>query len=473
MKRLKGGLTRREFVTGVAATGLMAITPLGRAGQPGARADGQPNIVFIMADDMGYADAGCYGARHIRTPHIDSLAAAGVRLTQGYSNSAVCSPTRLALITGRYQYRYRFGLQEPGGMGELGLPPETPTLPGQLKQAGYRTVLVGKWHLGKAPQYGPLKSGYDRFFGIPLGAADYFRHSLFGPGYDTGNQLTEGEELIRKHGYLTDLLGKRAVQEIHEAAADKTPLFMSLHFTAPHWPWIGPEDEALSAQLTSTGHHDGGNLKTYARMVERMDHNIGLVLDALRQNGLSDNTIVVFTSDNGGERFSDNWPFIGGKTELLEGGIRVPLIVSWPARIPAGTVSKQVMVSMDFMPTLLAAAGGQPDPGSPMDGENLLPVLIGAAPVQVRTLFWKYRANRQRAVRDGDWKYLKITDSEYLFNLAEDQRERADLKHRFPDRLAELKTKFEEWDQTMEAYGPDSNSRTAAPDLADRYPAKS
>jgi arylsulfatase A-like enzyme len=268
----------------------------------------KPNIVFIMADDLGYADVSCYGQRDYTTPNVDRLAIEGLRFTQGYANSAVCSATRTALATGRYQYRLPVGLEEPinaSSPRNIGLPPSHPTLPSLLKKAGYSTALVGKWHLGFLPDFSPLKSGYDQFFGIFGGAADYFNHGA--DALRTGaesSQLHEQEVPIERHGYMTNLLGDRAVQTVEGFAKSKEPFLLSLHFTAPHWPWEGPDDEAESKRIRNIFHRDGGTQKTYAIMVQSLDVNIGRVLLALDASGLAGNTIVVFTSDNGGERFS-------------------------------------------------------------------------------------------------------------------------------------------------------------------------
>lgn len=459
-------VSRREMLAtaGGAAVSLVAGPAFARRGEAPPR----PNIIFIMADDLGYADLGCYGARSIKTPNLDRLAAQGLRLTDGYSNSPVCSATRTGLVTGRYQYRFRCGLEEPIGLINFGLPPETPTLPSRMRQQGYTTSLVGKWHIGSLPEYSPLKNGYDRFFGIQEGGADYFTHRLtFGSATSTG--LVEGATPIERHGYLTDLLGAKAIEEVELAVRQNRPIMLSLHFTAPHWPWEGPEDERLSRHITNPQHPDGGSLATYARMVESMDENVGRLLSALDRLGTADNTIVIFTSDNGGERFSDTWPFIGAKTELLEGGIRVPLIIRWPARIPDGTTSSQPMISMDFAPTLLAAVGAGPELLRGFDGENLLDVLTAKAQPRERTLFWRYKAGNQAAVRDGDWKYLRILNREWLFNLAQDQRERANLSKREPQRFAELKTKYDAWNATMLPYPDDSATHDMSDLLADRY----
>jgi arylsulfatase A-like enzyme len=406
-----------------------------------------PNIVFIMADDLGYADLSCYGRREFTTPNIDRIAARGVRFVQGYANSAVCSATRLALITGRYQYRLPLGLEEPlAGNAAIGLPPEHPTLPSLLKKAGYGTTLIGKWHLGFLPNYGPLKSGYDRFFGFRSGAVDYYSHLDPRQRHDLWDQDVE----VHQVGYLTEQLGARAAAAVNGYARSGQPFLISLHFNAPHWPWEAPGDEAEARRLAGTNlrHFDGGTQEIYARMIGAMDAEVGRVFAALDAHGLIENTIVIFTSDNGGERFSDTWPFTGRKTELLEGGLRVPTLMSWPARLAAGVTSDQVVISMDWFPTLLAAAGSAPDPAYPPDGMNLMPVLTGAAPVE-RKLFWRYKTHWQRAARIGDFKYLKILDNTFLFNVVEDPLERANLKDRRRDVYDRLLAEWHAWNAGM------------------------
>ena len=407
-----------------------------------------PNIVFIMADDLGYADVSCYGRPDLSTPNIDRMAANGVRFLQAYANSAVCSATRTGLITGRYQYRLPLGLEEPlGANRDVGLPPEHPTLPSLLKKAGYGTTLVGKWHLGGLPRFGPLQSGYDHFYGFRGGGVDYYSHA-------NGNQrddLWDDDVLVHQMGYLTDLLGSRAVDAINGYAKSNRPFLVSLHFNAPHWPWEAPGDEAESNRIRSTNlmDFDGGTQKTYQRMIQAMDLQIGRVLQALDVNRVTENTIVIFTSDNGGERFADTWPFTGRKTELLEGGLRIPAVISWPARIPTGRTTDQVAISMDWMPTLLAAAGVSPDRAFLPDGINLLSVLTeNAAPVP-RKLFWRYKANAQRAARDGDFKYLKMLDNTFLFNVVDDPMERANLKDRRRDIYDRMVAEWHEWNATM------------------------
>lgn len=452
----QSAISRRRFVQTTAASSL-ALAGMGR-GRPAWAQSTKPNIVFILADDLGYADVGCYGQQDYTTPNIDRLATDGLKFTQAYSNSPDCSATRTALITGRYQARLPLGLEEPLTPltpKDIGLPPSHPTLPSLLKKVGYGTTLIGKWHLGYLADFSPLKSGYDHFFGILGCCADYFNHGAEAfqayvlPVPGLAHQLHEQEVPVERHGYMTNLLGDRAVQRVESYAKSKEPFLLSLHFTAPHWPWEGPDDEAESKRIKSLLDRDGGSQKTYAAMVQSLDANIGRVLQALDASGLASNTIVVFTSDNGGERFSKVWPFSGMKQELLEGGIRIPAIVRWPGRIAPGAVSEQVMITMDWMPTLLAAAGTAPDAAYPSDGEDLGQVLTGSMGAHPRKLCWRFKAGSQRAIRDGDRKYLRIAGNEFLFDVVSDPRERANLKDREQDVFERLKREWEAWDATM------------------------
>ena len=418
----------------------------------------RPNIIFIVADDLGFADLGCYGGRDAEfgpvSPVLDGLASKGLRFTQGYANSPVCSPTRFALMTGRYQYRLRGAAEEPinsksRGSTTLGLPPEHPTLPSLLRASGYRTALIGKWHLGYPPSFGPLRSGYEEFFGPMAGGVDYFTHCDSRGQHD----LWFGEEERADEGYLTDLITARSVDYIDRMAAGAkadTPFFLSLHYTAPHWPWETRDDEALAQEVKDNIFHlHGGNIHTYRRMIHHMDEGIGQVMAALKRHGLTDNTLVVFTSDNGGERFSDNWPLVGGKMDLTEGGIRVPWIAHWPAVIRPGGVSRQLCMTMDWSATMLAAAGVAAHPDYPLDGVSLLPVLRDASQVFERPLHFRMNHRDQRALRVGDWKYLKVDGNEYLFNIPLDERERANLARKEPARLDALRADWLAWNAGM------------------------
>lgn len=418
----------------------------------------RPNIVFIVADDLGYADLGCYGGRDASfgpvSPVLDGLAARGLKLTQGYSNSPVCSPTRFALMTGRYQYRLRGAAEEPinsksRGSTTLGLPPEHPTLPSLLRDAGYRTALMGKWHLGYPPAFGPLRSGYDEFFGPMSGGVDYFTHCSSTGQHDL--YLNDAEQ--QEGGYLTDLItdhGLDFVRRMAGGARSGTPFFLSLHYTAPHWPWETRDDEALAQEVKGNLFHlHGGNIDTYRRMIHHMDEGIGRLMDLLRAEGLERNTLVVFTSDNGGERFSDNWPLVGGKMDLTEGGIRVPWIAHWPAVIAPGSTSTQTCMTMDWSATMLDAAGATAAASHPLDGRSLMPLLRDATWRDDQPLFWRMNHRGQRAMRHGPWKYLRVDGHDYLFNLEGDERERANLAPIAPERLAAMVQAWEAWEATM------------------------
>ncbi|MBC3936621.1 sulfatase-like hydrolase/transferase [Undibacterium sp. CY7W] len=437
-------ISRRQFL-GSSALAASMLSGLVQAKPQQAR----PNILFIMADDLGWADLGCYGMRDFATPVLDQLASEGVRLTHAYANSPVCSASRTAIITGRYQYRLRVGLEEPipDAKSMHGLSPAHPTLPSLLGKSGYRTALLGKWHLGAAPEFGPLKSGYQYFFGNMQGGIDYFTHKA-GVGANEPVDLWEGEQLVHEHGYYTDILSQHAEQYVRAQANEAAPFLLSLHYTAPHWPWEGPMDEAVAGTLKKLIHGDGGSLETYGKMVTAMDSGIGKVLQALKETGQADNTIVIFTSDNGGERFSHTWPLSGQKTKLLEGGIRVPAIIRWPAALKPA-VSDQICIGMDWLPTLLAAAGVAPDPAFPSDGVNLLPVLKQQEKAIPRTLYWRYKSFQQRAVIDNYLKYLKIGNNEFLFDLRQDPRERANLAAHYPAQFQRLKQQWQQWDATM------------------------
>jgi arylsulfatase A-like enzyme len=439
-------MTRREFVGSAVAASALAASVYAKGASPPAR---RPNVLYIMADDLGWGDLSCYGRPDYRTPNLDRLASEGVRFTHAYSAAPVCMPTRCAFVTGRYPARTPVGLEEPLAWKkqlvqqkrDVGLAPEHPTVASLLKAAGYNTALVGKWHLGYLPKYSPVKSGFEEFFGIMSGGADYFTHKdANGEG-----DLFEAEVPVERVGYTTDLLSERAVDFLRRRR--DAPFFLSLNYNAPHWPWEGPRDEAVSRALPPglAGFTSGGSLKVYAEMMKSLDEGVGRVLRALEESGHARTTLVVFTSDNGGERFSYNWPFTGKKFELYEGGIRVPAFVRWPGVVASGRTTEQVAVTMDWTATILSAAGASAHPDYPLDGLDLLPFLRNERAPFERTLFW--RNDVQAAARSGRWKYLKVDDkTERLFDLMTDEREQADSRAARPELFERLRAEYLKWD---------------------------
>jgi arylsulfatase A-like enzyme len=433
-------ITRRQFLNSAAATGTLAAAGVDVSAQAA-----RPNVLFILADDLGYGDLSAYGRPDYQTPVLDRLARQGMKFLSAYAAAPVCTPTRCAFVTGRYPQRTEVGLYEPltAQHRDKGLPPDHPTIATQLKAAGYETALLGKWHLGWKPEFGPNRHGFDEFFGILSGAGDYFTHRS---SDSAGADLWENLQPVERVGYLTDLLSERAAAFVTRRRT--RPFYLSLHYTAPHSPWEGPEDEAIGHTAHGDGPMvDGGSLKIYASMMRSMDAGIGRVLDALRRARLDRNTLVIFTSDNGGERYSYNWPFSFQKLFLWEGGIRVPAIVRWPGTIPAGGVSDQPIITMDWTATILAIAGAAGDPGYPLDGEDIMPVCTGRRPLYERTLFW--RTQQRAAARVGNWKYLNESGNERLFDLAVDLGEKNDLRRSQADVFERIRARYAEWNARM------------------------
>ena len=441
-----GGISRRRFTGLVGATGagvLAGLAPRWLAAEPPRR----PNLLVILADDLGWADLSCNGAPTIRTPNLDRLAASGVRFTQGYAASSVCSPTRFALYTGRYPGRLAGGLREPiPAPTEIdGIPLDHPTLASLLKSQGYHTAMIGKWHCGYLPWFSPTRVGWDEFFGNFGGAVDYFSKLDLDGRYD----LYEGEVEHRDLRYYTQILTEKATLFVGQRRADRW--LLNLNFTTPHWPWEGPGDTAVSAGLTERikagerrvlFHTDGGSMRTYQAMVEDLDRAVGNVVSALRRTGQLERTVIFFASDNGGERFSYNWPLSGGKGDVLEGGIRVPTIVSWPGTLRGQRIDSEPVVTMDWTATFLELAGAKPDPRHPLDGVSLVDHLLHGKPVPRRDLFWRMKDGR--ALRRGDLKYVRLADgADHLYDLAADVREQANLARRRPDDLAALRSTWE------------------------------
>lgn len=415
----------------------------------------RPNVVLILTDDVGYGDVGSYGAPDIRTPNIDAIGRAGVRLTDFYANASNCSPTRAGLISGRYQQR--FGLENPlGARGkddwERGLPAIGSSLPQLLKNNGYATALIGKWHLGWQPQFSPRAHGFDQFFGFKSGYLDYYQHTA-GTDSSIKDDLFENDEPVKADGYLTDLITDRAIRFI-EGAADR-PFFIDVSYNAAHWPYQPPGQP-------STARENGRHLlpfdsatstrADYVAMFERADQGVGRILKTLDRLGLRQNTLVIFTNDNGGEWLSRNAPLFHHKGSMWEGGIRVPALIRWPARIPPGQVSAQVGMTMDLTATILAAAGAVVPSAARPDGVNLLPVLERRAPVMERTLFWRILGARpQSAVRSGDWKLLIDGGRAMLFNLRTDIGERVNLIGQRTDVARRLRPLLSAWEAEMDS----------------------
>jgi len=422
-------------------------------------ANAKPNIIFILVDDMGYADLGCYGAKDIRTPHIDRLAREGVKFTDFYSNAPVCTPTRCAFMTGRWQQRVGFEwamgftaeqfrrvddkwVEEPDKHA-LGLATSETSIAKLLKSAGYATGAFGKWHLGYLPEFNPTRHGFDEYFGTLLGHSDYYRYEYFDGTYE----LREGEKTVKASGYLTDLLNQRAVDFVRKHA--KEPFFLYLPHQALHAPFQPPGRP--DPKVTKENMYDG-NRKIYASMLEKIDDGVGMLFAELEKQGIADNTLIVLSSDNGGERYSDNSPLFNHKTTLWEGGIRVNCLMRWPGHLPAGKMTKQAAITMDLTATFLALAGAQPPPDRKLDGIDLLPILTGAQPQQERTFFWRVdRSQRkQKAVRHGKWKYVQDgVVVEMLFDLENDIGERRDLAFQHPEVLADLKARLKSWEEEM------------------------
>jgi len=408
----------------------------------------KPNVVIIVGDDMGYSDVGFHGCKDIPTPSLDSLAAGGVRCTNGYVSGPYCSPTRAGLLTGRYQTRFGHEFN-PSGSPDRGLPLSETTIADRLKTAGYKTGLVGKWHLGGSPAMHPNARGFDEFFGFIAGAHTYL------PGQ--GAPIYRDREEVKETEYLTDAFGREAVAFIDRHQDE--PFFLYLAFNAVHTPMDAQEE-----RLAKFGDIGDPKRRKYAAMMSAMDDAIGEVLAKLDADGLSDNTLVFFISDNGGPTMSTtatngsiNAPLRGSKRTTLEGGVRVPFLVKWPGKLPAGKVYEQPVIQLDATRTALEAAGIDTADDKNLEGVDLLPYLAGTdndAPHEA--LFWRF--GPQMAVRKGDWKLVKYdpvvdggkkgaTDAR-LYNLADDIGEKNNVIADEPETAKELQAAWDEWNKS-------------------------
>jgi len=432
----------------------------------------KPNIIVILADDLGYADLGCQGSKDVVSPQIDSIAANGVRCTAGYVSAPQCCPSRAGLMTGRYQNRFGFETNDETRKG--GLPLSERTMADRLKAAGYVTGMVGKWHLGDGENRRPYQRGFDEAFWHSNGGV------LF-PDKKTGfiSNLYRGAKLVREKEYSTDAFGREAAAfiERHQSA----PFFLYLAFVPPHWPM-----EAKAEHLAQFAHIPDLHRRTMLGMMASLDENVGRVLTTLRETKLEENTLIFFLSDNGGptgkprpqpdaafeygQNASKNDPCRGVKGDLLEGGIRVPFLVQWKGRIPAGKTCDQPLISLDILPTALAAAGVEAQPDWKLNGTNLLPFLTGekeSAPHDA--LYWRFRfpstkpAEHRWAIRRGDWKLVKNrTQPVSLYHLATDIGETRNLAAEQRERVAALKKAYQAWDaKNQEPFGVDAPAAKA------------
>jgi arylsulfatase A-like enzyme len=426
----------RSVITALAVAGLFGQTQSQAADQVK-----KPNVILVLVDDMGWGDLGCYGSKDIRSPEADKLAAQGVRLTDFYA-APVCTPTRAALMTGRWQQRVGLEWAIYPGQKEPGLPVEETSLARMLKNAGYATGLFGKWHLGYRKEFGPNAHGFDEFFGLLSGNVDHYSHKENNGEPD----WYENTRPVEVTGYSTDLITGRAVSFIDKHA--KEPFFLYVAYNAVHWPFQPPgkPNDVRNKQTWFDG-----TRKDYIGMVEAIDSGFGKILAALDKHGLAEDTLVIFTNDNGGERLSDNGPFFHHKATVWEGGIRVPCIVRWPGKLPAGKISAQPGIMMDLTTTALAACRVSPPKDRVLDGIDLVPILSGKSPTMERTFYWRIdRADRkQKAVRKGQWKYVRDGSIELLFDLEKDPGERKSLAYQQPEKLAELKRSLAEWETAM------------------------
>ncbi|MGJ8724107.1 MAG: sulfatase-like hydrolase/transferase [Roseibacillus sp.] len=416
--------------------------------------DAPPNIVLLFADDAGYGDFGFHGSTHFQTPHLDKLAQSGVLLSQFYVTGATCGPSRAGMLSGIYQQRFGFEeINVPGIMSdrskllgdEMGLPTDLKTMGDYLQDLGYYTGIFGKWHMGIAERYHPLKRGFNEFYGFRGGARSFFPYPNPKKA-DPANLMERNFEEFQEHeGYLTTVLGEETCQFI-ERNKDK-PFFAYVSFTAVHTPMeADPQDEDQFPQLK-------GDRRTAAQMTLSMDRACGQIIDKLDELGLRENTIIVFTNDNGGpmdKNGSSNFPFAGVKGTQLEGGLRVPGLISWPAQLPQGKVYQEVSSTLDLIPTFVEAGGGNPGEVADLDGVNLLPYLRGENQESPHSiLHWKMET--RGAMREGDWKFIRYPDRPAeLFNLANDPGEQTNLAISERARLEEMFKKHFQWEMTLE-----------------------
>lgn len=436
--RLVAGLLWLIFI-------LANCQPVPRA-KSAAQPQPKPNFILILADDLGYGDLGCYGNSDSKTPHLDALARAGIRFTDFHSNGAICSPTRAALLTGRYQQRAGIeGVISARNHRDKGLALAEVTFAEVLQQAGYATALFGKWHLGYARRFNPIRQGFGHFSGYVSGNVDYQSH-IDQEGYADWWKDTV---LTRQAGYSTSLITDHGLRFIRENK--QKPFCLYLAHEAPHSPYQGPGDKAdrtVGGKFPVPGSR-ADRKEAYKEMIEALDQGVGQIVAAVQQAGIAQNTFIFFLSDNGATSLGSNGTFSGQKGQLLEGGHRVPAIACWPGKLAAGQQSDLLLLSMDLFPTLAAAAGVPLPPGLKLDGENFLPWLCQEKKQAARLAFW--RTSQEKVVRQGNWKLLvnRQTHAIRLFNLSRDGQEKQDLSGREPARVKQLLQELARWESQL------------------------
>lgn len=473
--------TRREFMKTVGAT--VAAGALGAGAQAGDEPMKRPNFIVFLTDDQGYGDLSCMGSEDVRTPHLDAIGESGVRFTQWYSNSPVCSPSRAALLTGRYPGNAGVRSILAGHRTAPGLPAEVPTLATALKGLGYRTATFGKWHLGLSEGSRPHEHGFDEAFGFYAGCIDYFSHIFYwGTVHDPLHDLWEnGKEIYANGRYFTELIAERTVDYLRRTRDDSRPFFLYVPFNAPHYPMHAPQ--AYMDRFPDLP----WDRRIMAAMIAAVDDAVGAIGAELQAQGRLDDTCIFFSSDNGPSRETRNWldgrvdPYYGGsagklkghKFSLFDGGVRMPALMRWPARIRPQRVLDGVGAHMDIFPTFLRAAGGDPAAYA-LDGTDVMPWVAGDAEASERTIFWEQQG--QTAVRRGPWKLVlngELVEGEpapepvHLANLDEDMGERENLAADRPQIVAELKGAAESWRERIEArwqeeWKPKRDARQAA-----------
>jgi arylsulfatase A-like enzyme len=415
----------------------------------GASADStRPNILVVVADDLGYADVGFHGCKDIPTPHLDALAARGVRCTNGYVSHPFCSPTRAALLTGRYQQRFghEFNPKWDPADAVAGLPVDQVTLPQVLRAAGYATGWVGKWHLGAHPQFHPLKRGFDETYGILGGGHDYLPRPNRGAKAEYGAPMDRNGKPEPQDRHLTEVFGTEAASFVRRRGGGK-PWFLYLAFNAPHGP-LQPAEE----DLAPVAHIGDEQRRKGAGLVVGLDRAVGRVLEALRESGQEKNTLVWFFSDNGGPTEATgarNEPLRGQKGQVYEGGIRVPFVLSWPGRLPEGKTFEQPVITLDVFATAAALAGAKVPETHRVEGVDLMPFLAGTrAGAPHERLCWR-AGGTNWAVRQGDWKLVSNqAGAVELYHLKEDVAETRDVASEHPDRVERLKAAWDEWNRS-------------------------